>query len=260
MSPSVRRYLIVGNWKMNKRLAEAGGLAAQVAQGARRCPRTEVVLAPPYLAVPTVREAVKGSGVGVAGQDASWEEWGAFTGEVSAPMLRDAGCTHVILGHSERRIHLGESDALLARKLRAALAAELAPILCVGERLEERRAGRQLEVVEGQLLGGLEGLAGADGLGRTAIAYEPVWAIGTGEVATPEQAQEAHGFIRRLLKERFGPAAAEATRILYGGSVNPENVSSLLTQADVDGALVGGASLKAESFLTIVAAAEKQAA
>lgn len=217
--------------------------------GANQC---EVVIAPVFTAIKAVADRIEGSNIRVAGQDCSTEvEQGAHTGEVAAQMLRDAGATHVIVGHSERRQYYCETDDFVSRKTQAALAAGLTVIVCVGETLEQRDQGIAERVVNGQLTGGLSGLTVSD-MERIIIAYEPVWAIGTGRTATPEQAQEMHAFIRRVLRSQHTEAAADALRILYGGSVKPDNIASLMTQPDIDGALVGGASLKAESFAQIV--------
>jgi triosephosphate isomerase (TIM) len=249
-----RRKFVCGNWKMHKTAAEAvqlirelrekvGGAAAQVA------------VAPPFTALAAVKQALAGSAIQLFAQNCHFEKQGAFTGEVSPPMLKDAGCDGVILGHSERRQYFAETDELVAKKLRAALAEGLHPIVCVGETLQERDAGRTWEVVSRQVRGALSGLDAAT-LQRITLAYEPVWAIGTGRTATSAQAQEVHGQIRGLLRELGGATAATAVRIQYGGSVKPENAAELLSQPDVDGALVGGASLKAADFAAILAAAK----
>jgi triosephosphate isomerase len=196
---------------------------------------------------------VKGSNVAVGGQDVYFEGNGAFTGETSTAMLTDIGCSHVILGHSERRNVIGENDELINKKTKAALAAGLTPVVCVGELLEEREAGKTAAVVKSQVEGSLDGLTEAD-MKKVVIAYEPVWAIGTGKTATPEQAQEVHADLRKLLAERYNQQTADTVRILYGGSVKPDNAAELMSQADIDGALVGGASLKADSFSAIIAA------
>lgn len=211
----------------------------------------EVVVGPPFTALHTVSSAIKGSGIGLAAQNMHYEPKGAFTGEVSAAMLLDAGCTHVIIGHSERRQYFRETDSTVNLKVKAALSSGLVPIVCVGETLSQRENGEAFKVIEGQLYGGLDGLIPEQS--KTAIiAYEPVWAIGTGKTATPEQAQAVHAYIRKWLSDRFGADSAASTRILYGGSVNPGNVKDLMGREDIDGALVGGASLKADSFLALV--------
>ena len=212
----------------------------------------EVVIAPVFTALKSVADRLEGSNIRVAAQNcASEQKEGAFTGEVAALMVRDAGCSHVIVGHSERRQYFFESDEIVSRKTQAGLAAALMVIVCVGETLEQRDQGSAQSVVRNQLAGGLSGLTASD-LDRIIVAYEPVWAIGTGRTATPEQAQEMHAFIRRVFAERHSAAAADAIRVLYGGSVKPDNIAGLMKQPDIDGALVGGASLKAESFAEIV--------
>lgn len=216
--------------------------------GTKKC---DIVIAPPFTALATAVEAAKGSSIAIAAQDAYWEREGAFTGEISMGMLLETGCRAVILGHSERRQYFGETDATVNRKLRAAVAAGLQPIVCVGERLEEREAGKTEEVLERQFSGGMAALTDAE-FSRILIAYEPVWAIGTGRTATPEIAEEAQRFIRRLSAKKFGADGAAACRILYGGSVKPENIRGLMAQEDIDGALVGGASLDPRAFSEIV--------
>jgi triosephosphate isomerase len=248
----MRPPLIAGNWKMNGLLREARGLA----EGLRKELGTlnggpEVVVCPPFLALAEVRAALEGSSLRLGAQDMHWEAKGAYTGEVSAAMLQEAGCTAVILGHSERRHIMGETNEMVNRKVKAALAAGMTPIVCVGELLEERNMGVTREVVERQIAKGLEGLS-ADDLPRTVLAYEPVWAIGTGKTATPRQAGEVHHYLRRLVGQRGGAPAAERIRILYGGSVKPDNIRELMAEEDIDGALVGGASLEAASFAKIV--------
>jgi triosephosphate isomerase (TIM) len=251
MQMSERLPLIAGNWKMHKTLAEAKELAREIRQGIEGKTRPEVVLAPSYTALTTVAATIAGSPVGLAGQDTFWERQGAYTGAISPCMLQDAGCRYVIVGHSERRQHFGETNQSVNQKLKAALAAGLRLILCVGEIRAEREAGQTMARVEEQLTVGLADLSGLTGESLV-VAYEPVWAIGTGLTATPDQAQEVHGFIRRELFRLSIPAAE--VRILYGGSVTPDNAADLLAEPDIDGALVGGASLKADSFLRIIAA------
>jgi triosephosphate isomerase len=245
----MRVVLMVGNWKMHKTAAEAAalveGLKPYVAAGRD----LEVVVCPPFTALAAAARALAESPIGLGAQNLHWEKEGAFTGEVSAPMLAELGCGYVIVGHSERRQHFGETDEMVQRKARAAVAAGLRPIVCVGESLREREAGTAFDVLEAQVKGSLRGLSGDSGI---VVAYEPVWAIGTGRTATPAQAQEAHAFIRKLVESLWSPAAAAATRILYGGSVKPDNVRDLMAQPDVDGALVGGASLDPNSFGKIV--------
>jgi triosephosphate isomerase (TIM) len=243
--------VIAGNWKMHKTLAEARDLAREIVRGVPPQARAEVVLAPPYTALAAVAGEIGGSPVVLAAQDTFWEDKGAFTGAIAPGMLADVGCSYVIVGHSERRQHFGDTDDMVNRKVKAVLAAGMKPIMCVGETLAEREAGRTFAVVETQVLGGLAGFPVPE-RERLVIAYEPVWAIGTGKTATPQQAQEVHHLIRELLSELLGTATI---RILYGGSVTPDNAATLLAQPDLNGALVGGASLKAASFLGIIAAA-----
>lgn len=243
--------LIAGNWKMHKTLAEAKALAREIRQGLSPNLAVEVAVAPPYTALAAVAAEIAGSPIRLAAQDTHWEMQGAYTGAISPLMLTDVGCHFVIIGHSERRQYFGETDDTVNRKVKAALAAGLAPIVCVGETLAEREQGQTFRVVENQIRRGLADLSGSP-RERLVIAYEPVWAIGTGRTATPEQAQEVHRLIREMLPEVVG---LTAVRILYGGSVTPDNAKDLLAQPDINGALVGGASLKAASYLGIIAAA-----
>jgi triosephosphate isomerase (TIM) len=237
---------------MFRTAGEAGRLAADVRRGVEAAPvDADVVLAPAFTALAAAAQALAGSAIGLAAQNMHWEREGAFTGEVSPVMVKDAGCTYVIVGHSERRHVFGETDENVARKGRAALDHGLTPILCVGETLAERESDRTMEVVERQIERALRALT-PDEVGRSVLAYEPVWAIGTGKVATPEQAQEVHRFIRRQVSGSHGAPVAAAVRILYGGSVKPDNIKGLMAQPDLDGALVGGASLDAAAFLAIV--------
>jgi triosephosphate isomerase len=248
----MRKPVIAGNWKMYKTLAESVDAALTLKPLVANANHCEVVIAPVFTALKTVADRLEGSNIGVAAQDCSTEfEYGAHTGEVTATQLRDVGCTHVIIGHSERRQFYCETDTFVSRKTQAALVAGLTAIMCVGETLEQREEGNAEAVVTGQLTGGLSGLTASD-MARIIIAYEPVWAIGTGRTATPEQAQEMHAFIRRVFAQRHSAEAAANLRILYGGSVKPDNIEGLMKQPDIDGALVGGASLKAESFAEIV--------
>jgi triosephosphate isomerase len=242
--------LIAGNWKMHKTQAEARALAQEIRQGLRPSPVVDVAVAPPYTALAAVAAEIANSPIKLAAQDVFWEKQGAYTGAISAAMLADVGCHYVIIGHSERRQYFGETDDTVNRKRNAVLEAGLFPIVCVGETLTEREQGLTFQVVETQVRQGLAGLAPGQGE-RLTIAYEPVWAIGTGITATPDQAQEVHKLIRDLLPEVAGSAAI---RILYGGSVTPDNAAHLMAQPDINGALVGGASLKAASFLGIIAA------
>lgn len=251
---SARTPFIAGNWKMNTTASSAVELARAVADGVAGRPRPKVAVCPPFPWLAAVADAVRGTPVALGAQDCYVKESGAFTGEVSPAMLTDAGCQYVIAGHSERRHVLGEADELINRKILAGLAGGLDVIFCIGELLEERKADQTTAVLERQLAAGLKGLDAA-GLAKVVIAYEPVWAIGTGETATPDQAQAAHAFVRQWVGNAFGAPAAEALVIQYGGSVKPDNAADLLTQPDVDGALVGGASLKPDQFLAIVNAA-----
>ena len=246
-----RRPIMAGNWKMNMLVSEAEALVNGLKAGLEGTEEVDVVVAPPFPSLYPVSKALSGSSIALAGQNLHWEESGAYTGEVSASMLLDVGCKYVIIGHSERRQYFGETDETVNRRVKAALAAGLDPIVCVGEVLEERKSGRTWEVVERQTREGLAGISREDAE-RLVLAYEPVWAIGTGETATPDQAQEVHGKIRGLIEELYGDAIAQGLRIQYGGSVKPDNVRGLMDRPDVDGALVGGASLKVDSFLGIV--------
>ena len=231
--------------------ADAVALVKQLQTLLEGTDTVEVVVCPPFTALPAVGEALKGSGIGLGAQNMHWEKEGAFTGEVSPVMLKDLGCRYVILGHSERRQYFGEDDFLVNRKLSVALEHGLTPIVCIGETLAERQDGRTLQIVERQLQGGLSNNPPETAYGIT-LAYEPVWAIGTGHTATTEQAAEVHSFIRKRLAELWGEATATAVRILYGGSVKSDNIDGLMAEPDIDGALVGGASLKADSFARIV--------
>jgi triosephosphate isomerase len=246
-----RRPVIAGNWKMHKTIGEAVDFIKKFRTLAGNVDDCEVVIAPPFTALRAAADAAKGSFIGIAAQDVHWEREGAHTGDVSAPMLVDAGCSHVIIGHSERRQHHGETDEQVNRKLKAAIASDLIAVVCVGERLAEREAGNTQEILRRQFQGGLAGLT-AQELSRMMIAYEPVWAIGTGRTATPEIAAESHRFLRELVRNPFGESEASQLRILYGGSVKPDNIAGLMAQEEIDGALVGGASLDVESFLAIV--------
>lgn len=248
---SGRLPLMAGNWKMHFTVTEALALVDELKKGISRFEDREVVVAPPFTALAGVASALADSPIRLAAQNCYWESQGAYTGEISPPMLRDLGCHYVIVGHSERREYFGETDENVNRKILALLPLDLEPIVCIGETLGERQAGKTLDVLANQLNGALEGLD-LEQAGRLVLAYEPVWAIGTGLTATPEQAQEAHAFVRDNFANRFNNAVANNTRILYGGSVKPENVDELMGQPDIDGALVGGASLKSASFVRIV--------
>jgi len=249
----MRRKFIAGNWKMNKTAEEGAGLVREMVQELADTDSADVAVVPPFTALAAVAAELRGSHIELGAQNMHAEASGAFTGEISAGMLLAAGCKYVILGHSERRGLFGETDETVNRKLKAALEAGLLAIVCVGETLEAREAGRTEEVVFGQVKQSLADLDSKDML-KVTVAYEPIWAIGTGKTATPEQAQEVHAGIRNLLGETFGKACAETVRIQYGGSVKPGNAKAILAQDDVDGALVGGASLKAADFAAIVRA------
>lgn len=243
--------LLAGNWKMHGVGSEAVALAGAVADGVQGVSNRDVLLAPAFPSLTAVAERLKGSRVLLSAQNLHWEDKGALTGEVSGPMLTAVGCTHVIVGHSERRHLFGDTDEWVARKVAAALRNRLTPIVCVGETLQEREANETWAVIDRQIRAALFGLDAA-AIARLVLAYEPVWAIGTGKVATPEQAQDVHHSIRALLAELAGPAVAATVRILYGGSVKPDNIDSLMRQPDLDGALVGGASLNPADFMRIV--------
>jgi triosephosphate isomerase (TIM) len=253
-----RKFLIAGNWKMNSGTGktavffnELAGLVTDVPDG------VELLICPPFISLAEAVEAAKPvPGMHVGAQNIHFEDDGAYTGEISAAMLRDTGCTHVILGHSERREYFGETDQIIGKKIVKAFEKGLTPVFCVGEVLAQRKAGDHFRVVESQLLGALEGMSNDD-IGRIVIAYEPVWAIGTGETASPDQAQEMHAYIRGVLAKLAGDGVASGIRILYGGSMKPDNAADLLGREDVDGGLIGGASLKADSYASIVGAATK---
>jgi len=246
-----RQSVIAGNWKMYKTNSEAEAMVKELRTLVDSTQDVVAVVCPPFTALATVAKALEGSRIAVGGQDVYWEDQGAFTGQVSVGMLAGCGCSYVIIGHSERRQFFGETDQTVNRKLKKALTSALQPIVCVGEMLAERESGRVREVVLGQMEGGLAGLTAED-VSRIIIAYEPVWAIGTGKTATPEIAEEVHSMIRTWLVERYSPQVADKVRILYGGSVKPDNIKELMAQKDIDGALVGGASLDAKSFAKIV--------
>jgi triosephosphate isomerase len=248
---SSRTPLIAGNWKMHKTGSQAVEAASQLKALVEGATNVEVMIAPTYTALYQVAQALKGSAIALGAQDIYWEKQGAFTGEISSEMLVDAGCSHVIIGHSERRQFFGETDASVNRKIQAALSATLVPVFCIGEKEAQREAGETFSVLDKQVRDGLKDFS-FDELSDLVVAYEPVWAIGTGKTATKEQAQEAHQFIRSLLETLFGNPFAEAVRILYGGSVKPDNVRALMEMPDVDGALVGGASLDPETFSKLV--------
>ena len=253
----MRQPLVAGNWKMNGSLDSVTPLVEGIKAGLDSVTTAEMAVCPPYVYIPTVAALLAGTSIALGAQDVSDQESGAYTGEIAPAMLTDVGCKYAIVGHSERRSIYGESDEFTANKFAAARKAGLVPILCVGELLEEREQGITEQVVARQLDAVIE-LEGVAALGDAVIAYEPVWAIGTGKTATPDQAQEVHAQIRSLVSKQFGNEVASTLRIQYGGSVKPENADELLSQPDIDGALVGGACLKAETFMPIIQSAEKQ--
>lgn len=246
----MRIPVIAGNWKLFKTIGESVALVNELKPLVANNQGVEIIVAPVFTALSSVSDAIEGSNIRLAAQDCYWEEEGAFTGEVAPKLLKDAGCSHVIIGHSERRQYFGETDLTVNKKTKAAIAAGLNAIVCVGESLAERESGQTFSVIETQIQGGLAGLT-TDAFTHVVIAYEPVWAIGTGKTASDAQAQEVHAFIRQLIARLFNQSIADAVRILYGGSVKADNVKGLMAQLDIDGALVGGASLKAESFAAI---------
>jgi triosephosphate isomerase len=247
----MRTPFIAGNWKMHKTVAETVKYVKELRGLAKDMTGVDIVLAPPFAALHAAAEASRNSNVCIAAQDMHWEREGAFTGEISAPMIAETGAEYVIIGHSERRTLFGETDASVNRKLAAAFAGGLTPIVCIGETLDQRERNETFSVLDRQIRDGLDGVS-SDQLVELVVAYEPVWAIGTGRNATPAQAAEAHGHIRRRLLQWFGAQPSELCRIIYGGSVKPENIRDLATQPDVDGALVGGASLDVKAFFEIV--------
>ena len=246
-----RRLLIAGNWKMNKTATEAIQLAAEIKRELYDMDGLDILVCTPFTALVAVQDVLGSSVIELGAQNMHFEENGAYTGEISWPMLKDAGCKYVVLGHSERRHVFGELDDEINKKVKAAISGKLIPILCVGEKLEEREAGKTFEVIRGQLEAGLIDIDLMDSA-RLVIAYEPVWAIGTGKTATSQQAQEVHLFIRDLLKDKYGIDISQGIRILYGGSIKPANIEELIKEPDVDGGLIGGASLEAGSFCEIV--------
>ncbi|KAF0132579.1 MAG: triosephosphate isomerase (TIM) [Candidatus Saganbacteria bacterium] len=243
----MRKPIMAGNWKMNLSRDEAKKLAEELKSSLKNITEREIIVFPPYLSLPAVADTLNGTNIQFGAQNLFWEEKGAYTGEVSAPMIKALGASHVLIGHSERRQYFGETNETVNKRVFAALKGSLSPIVCVGETLEQREKGEAFKVIEKQIVGGFEGLK-VGGWKSVVIAYEPVWAIGTGKTATPEQAQEVHAFIRGLLPKEI----AQETRILYGGSVKPDNVKELMAKPDIDGALVGGASLKADDFISLV--------
>jgi len=247
----MRTPLVIGNWKMHGTVAEARGLATGIRDGLKRPRGVQVAVCPPFTALPAVSEILAGSPIQVGAQNCHHEPSGAHTGEIAVPMLAELGCRWILAGHSERRKEMGETDEQIKLKVRAVLSHDLTPVLCVGETADERRQGLTFTTVEGQLRAGLAGLSGEQ-IAKTVLAYEPVWAIGTGKTATAAQAQEAHHHIRGRLRQWFGADAAEKCHVIYGGSVKPDNIAELMREPDVDGGLVGGASLEVRSFVDIV--------
>ena len=247
----MRKKVIAGNWKMNMDLYQSQKLVSEIIYGLGKDDKALVIVCPPFTSLSEVNSLLKGTKIKLGAQNMYYEMSGAYTAEISADMLRSVGCEYVILGHSERRVIFNEPDELINKKIKAALAKELKPIFCIGELLEQREKGETMQVVSQQVEKGLEGVS-SEQMKNIIIAYEPVWAIGTGKTATPQQAQEVHSFIRELVAKKFSPVVAENLIIQYGGSVKPENAGELLSQKDIDGALVGGACLKSDSFLGII--------
>ena len=250
----MRKKVIAGNWKMNMNLHQSQKLVSEILNGLGKDSKAEVIVCPPYTSLSEVSSLLKGTQVKLGAQNMFYEESGAFTAEISADMLKSVGCEYVVIGHSERRVIFNESDELINKKIKTALINELNPIFCVGELLEQRESNETMKVISAQIGKGLAGIS-TEQMKNIIIAYEPVWAIGTGKTATPQQAQEVHLFIRELVAKKFSSPVAESLIIQYGGSVKPDNSSELLSQKDIDGALVGGACLKADSFLSIIASA-----
>ena len=249
----MRKTIIAGNWKLYKNEREAVELVTGLKTELVDISAVDIVVCPVFIVLPVVQDVLLESNIALGAQDMYWEDEGAFTGEVSAPMLKSVGVRYVIIGHSERRQFFGETDATVNKKVKAALKHQLTPIVCVGENLQERESNKTFDVIKKQCEGSLAGFSAAE-IEKIVLAYEPVWAIGTGKTATPEQAQEVHKFIRGLLSKMYDEDTAQKVRIQYGGSVKPENASDLISQEDIDGALVGGASLKVDSFSAIVKA------
>lgn len=247
----MRRVIIAGNWKMNKNISESLELANSIKRSVYDIQEIEIVLCPPFTSLSDVKEVIMDTNIRLGAQDVYWEKEGAFTGEVSAGMLKNIGCAYCVIGHSERRQFFHETNEAVNKKARALLREGIRPIVCVGEKLEERKAGNAFAVVKDHVVNSLAGIT-RDEMLNTVIAYEPVWAIGTGVNATKDQAEEVHKYIRDLLKNMYGEEIANSVRIQYGGSVKPENIKELISEPDVDGALVGGASLKADSFTQII--------
>jgi triosephosphate isomerase len=251
-----KKPFIAGNWKMHKNINEAVELVSSLMEAEKELTEAEVVVIPPFTALSEVKKTLDGSSIKLGAQNLFWEVKGAFTGEISPLMLHDAGCEYVVIGHSERRQYFDETDDTVNKKLKAALAHQLIPIMCIGESLEERKKGETIDKIEHQINSGLEGIF-KDDMSRTIMAYEPIWAIGTGLTATPDQAEEVHSFIRNQLEENYGNETASCVIILYGGSVKPDNTYSLIKEKNINGALVGGASLSADSFIQIAKEAVK---
>jgi len=247
----MRKIIIAGNWKMNKDISGSIDLVNSIKRSLYDVEEVEIVICPPFTSLSDVNEITMDTNIKLGAQDCYWEKEGAFTGEISAGMLKSAGCKYCIIGHSERRQFFGETNETVNKKLKVLLKEDIRPIVCVGEKLEDRKSGKTFDVIKDHVMNSLAGLSKEDIL-KTVIAYEPVWAIGTGVNATKEQAEEAHKYIRTLLGQMHGDEVAKSIRIQYGGSVKPENIKELITQEDVDGALVGGASLKADSFVQLV--------
>jgi len=247
----MRKPIIAGNWKMNKTNAEAVDLVNELIPLVKDVSDVEIVICPPFTALSEVYRVIDGTNILLGAQDVYFEEKGAFTSQISCSMLKDAGCVYVIIGHSERRQYFGETNESVNKKVKAALNSGLKPIICVGETLEQREANKTMEIIEEQVKGALDGISNEE-MSNIVIAYEPIWAIGTGRTATPEQAQEVHAFIRNLILNIYDSDIADNLRIQYGGSVKPDNVKELMEQEDIDGGLIGGASLEAESFSKIV--------
>ena len=256
MAVNIRKPFIAGNWKMNMTISEASELVKTVLEKSRDLTEAEIVIIPPFTALYATKKVLQGSFIHIGAQNLFWEDSGAFTGEISSTMLKDAGCTYVVIGHSERRQYFGETNETVNKKIKSALLNKLVPIMCIGESLEEREKGETINKVEAQITEGLRNFNRKE-VRRIVIAYEPLWAIGTGLTAAPSQAQEVHSFIRNKLSEKYGNETGSCAIILYGGSVKPANALSLLKEKDIDGALVGGASLKAESFIEIIKEALK---
>ncbi len=252
----MRKIIIAGNWKLNKTSREAMSLVEELKREVSDINGVDIVVCPPFTALGDVSEVVMETNISLGAQNVYWQDSGAFTGEVSAPMLKDLGVQYVIIGHSERRQFFGETNETVNKRIRAALAHGLTPIVCVGENLAERESNKTFDVIKNHCEGSLANLT-SDEMKKIVLAYEPVWAIGTGKTATPEQAQEVHAYIRELLSKLFGKEVSQSVRIQYGGSVTPENIGILIAKSDIDGALVGGASLKAPSFAAIVKSAKK---